>query len=208
MDNNLDWFNRGKTRSGLVLLVLLGTLSAGMLVAADEHGLEVSGAYMQTTIPSRPAAGYFTLKNNGDVDRVLVEASSPGCESIMMHKSESVGGIQKMLMVDSVPVPAHQSVAFAPGGFHLMCMSPAESMKPGSSVPVTLTFEGGLSLTSDFPIRSAGGGNRSRSFIDKSPEIGHVFVGIGGWPRGKLSSVWEMASLSTALLSSYDLNQV
>ena len=157
MENNLDWFNRGKTRSGLVLLVLLGTLSAGMLVAADEHGLEVSGAYMQTTIPSRPAAGYFTLKNNGDVDRVLVEASSPGCESIMMHNSESVGGIQKMLMVDSVPVPAHQSVAFAPGGFHLMCMSPAESMKPGSSVPVTLTFEGGLSLTSDFPIRSAGG---------------------------------------------------
>jgi periplasmic copper chaperone A len=72
-------------------------------VAADEHGLEVSGAYMQTTIPSRPAAGYFTLKNNGDVDRVLVEASSPGCESVMMHKSESVGGMDKMLMVDSVP---------------------------------------------------------------------------------------------------------
>jgi len=103
------------------------------------------------------AAGYFTLKNNGDVDRVLVEASSPGCESIMMHKSESVGGMEKMLMVDSVPVPAHQSVDFAPGGFHLMCMSPTESMKPGISVPVTLTFEGGISLTSDFPVRSAGG---------------------------------------------------
>ena len=157
MDNKLDWSGRGKAPSGLVLLVLLGTLSAGMLVAADEHGLEVSGAYMQTTIPSRPAAGYFTLKNNGDVDRVLVEASSPGCESTMMHKSESVGGMEKMLMVDSVPVPAHQSVDFAPGGFHLMCMSPTESMKPGISVPVTLTFEGGISLTSDFPVRSAGG---------------------------------------------------
>jgi periplasmic copper chaperone A len=76
---------------------------------------------------------------------------------VEMHKSESVGGMEKMLMVDNVPVPAHQSVAFAPGGFHLMCMSPAESMKPGSSVPVTLTFEGDVSLTSDFPVRSAGG---------------------------------------------------
>jgi periplasmic copper chaperone A len=125
--------------------------------AADENELEVSGAYMQTTIPSSPAAGYFMLKNNGDIDRVLVDASSPGCESIMMHKSESVGGVEKMCMVDSIPVPAHQSVTFAPGGFHLMCMSPAESMKPGISVPVTLTFEGGISRTSDFPVRSAGG---------------------------------------------------
>jgi copper(I)-binding protein len=156
MDNEPDGFSRGKAPSGLVLL-LASTLTVGVPAAADEHGLEISGAYMQTTIPSRPAAGYFTLKNDGDVDRVLVDASSPGCESIMMHKSESVGGMEKMLMVDSVPVPAHQSVAFSPGGFHLMCMSPAESMKPGNSVPVTLTFEGGISLISAFPVRSAGG---------------------------------------------------
>jgi periplasmic copper chaperone A len=155
--DKLRWFSRGKTPSGWVLLVISGILSAGVPAAADEHGLEVSDAYMQTTIPSRPAAGYFTLKNNGDVDRVLVGASSPGCESLMMHKSESVGGMEKMLMVESVPVPAHQSVAFAVGGFHLMCMSPVESMKPGSSVPVTLTFDGGISLTSDFSVRSAGG---------------------------------------------------
>jgi periplasmic copper chaperone A len=151
------WFSCGKTPLGLVLLVISGILSAGVRATADEHGLELSGAYMQTTIPSVPAAGYFTLKNNGDVDRVLVEASSPACESIMMHKSESVGGVEKMRMVDSIPVPAHQSVTFAPGGFHLMCMSPAESMKPGISVPATLTFEGGISLTSDFPVRSAEG---------------------------------------------------
>ena len=157
MDNKLDWSSRGKAPSGLVLLVLAATFTCAVPAAAEESGLEVSDAYMQTTIPSRPAAGYFTLKNNGDVDRVLVEASSPGCESTMMHKSESVGGMEKMLMVDSVPVPAHQSVDFAPGGFHLMCMSPTESMKPGISVPVTLTFEGGISLTSDFPVRSAGG---------------------------------------------------
>jgi len=155
--DKLDGVNRVKTSSRLALLVLSGTLNAALPASANEHGLELSGAYMQATIPSRPAAGYFTLKNNGDVDRVLVEVSSPGCESVMMHKSESVGGMEKMLMVDSVPVPAHQGVAFAPGGYHLMCMSPAESMKPGSSVPVTLTFEGGISLTSSFPVRSAGG---------------------------------------------------
>ena len=100
--DKLDWFSRGKTASGLVLLVLSGTLSAGLPAAADEHGLEVSDAYMQTTIPSRPAAGYFTLKNNGDVDRVLVGASSPGCEfdhdaqkQIGRRHGENVDGRQR-----------------------------------------------------------------------------------------------------------------
>src|SRR6516165_8174332 len=78
MDNKLDWSSRGKAPSGLVLLVLAATFTCAVPAAAEESGLEVSDAYMQTTIPSRPAAGYFTLKNNGDVDRVLVEASSPG----------------------------------------------------------------------------------------------------------------------------------
>jgi periplasmic copper chaperone A len=162
MDNKMDWSRyeasaREKTRISLVLLSLSATLAAGLPADATESGFELSGAYMQTTIPSRPAAGYFTLKNDSDADRVLVGASSPGCGSVMLHKSESVGGVEKMLPVDSVPVPSHQSVTFAPGGFHLMCMSPAESMKPGTSVPVTLTFEGGVSLTSAFPVRAAGG---------------------------------------------------
>ena len=162
MDRKMNWLSfearaGGKMRIGLVLLSLSAALAAGLPAIAAESGLGLSGAYMQTTIPSRPAAGYFTLKNDGDVDRVLVGASSPGCGMVMLHKSESVGGVEKMLMVDNVPVPAHQSVAFAPGSFHLMCMSPAESMKPGSSIPVTLTFEGGVSLTSDFPVRAAGG---------------------------------------------------
>ena len=147
----------GRAHIGLTLLALSISLTAGLPAAAAESGLELSGAYMQTTITSRPAAGYFTLKNNGDADRVLVGASSPGCGSVMLHKTESVNGMETMLPVDSVPVPIHQSITFAPGAFHLMCMSPSESMKPGGSVPVTLTFEGGVSLTSDFPVRAAGG---------------------------------------------------
>jgi periplasmic copper chaperone A len=147
----------GRAYIGLTLLALSMSLAAGLPAAAAESGLELSGAYMQTTIPSRPAAGYFTLKNSGDVDRVLVGASSPGCGSLMLHKTESVNGMETMLHVASIPVPSHQSVTFAPGGFHLMCMSPSESMKPGGSVPVTLTFEGGVSLTSDFSVRAAGG---------------------------------------------------
>jgi periplasmic copper chaperone A len=135
---------------------LMATIAFLMLVAPATAGsadLVVSNPYMRTVLPSLPAAGYFTLQNTGDTDRVLVGASSPDCGSLMLHKSESVNGVEQMLPVDSVPVPAHGSVSFAPGGFHLMCMSPAAGMKIGSVAVVTLKFKDNAILTSDFPVQ-------------------------------------------------------
>jgi copper(I)-binding protein len=142
---------------GLTLAILLAAVAMGSQpAAAGEDDLVLSGGYMQTTIPSVPGAGYFTLENKGEMDRELVGASSPGCGSVMLHKSEEVNGVSTMRHVDSVPVPAHKSITFAPGGFHLMCMSPTASLKPGNSVPVTLTFKDGSTLTGDFPVRKPG----------------------------------------------------
>ena len=124
-------------------------------ISAAGNDLALSNAYVQVTIPSRPAAGYFTLKNSGDRERVLVAASSPGCGSVMLHKSELVGSVETMREVESVTVPAHGSIEFAPGGLHIMCMSPSETLKPGTMTRVTLSFKDGESLTSDFAVRSA-----------------------------------------------------
>ena len=76
---------------------------------------------------------------------------------LMLHRSVDQGGQERMVEVASVPVPAHGKVSFAPGGYHLMCMSPAAAMRPGQSVPVTLRFAGGESLTASFPVRNATG---------------------------------------------------
>ena len=126
-------------------------------VAAGTNDLTLSDAYVQVTIPSRPAAGYFTLKNTGDKDRVIVGASSPACGSTMLHRSESAGGVETMREVKSVTVPAHGSVKFAPGGLHIMCMSPGEALEPGATTRMTLSFKDGDSLTSDFMVRSVTG---------------------------------------------------
>lgn len=125
--------------------------------SAAVGSLTVSGAWMRMIIPDRPAAGYFTLTNNGDRARRLVGAQSPACGSLMLHRSESSGGIDRMTMVPSVPVPAHGNIRFAPGGYHLMCMKPAASMVPGHTVPVTLRFGDGETLSADFPVRNAAG---------------------------------------------------
>jgi hypothetical protein len=121
--------------------------------SASEPGVTLSKPWMRMVITSRPVAGYFSVSNDSDQAHQLVGASSPDCGALMLHQSTSKGGVERMAMLKSVPVPAHGSVSFAPGGYHLMCMSPAPDVKVGSLVPVTLRFEDGGTLSANFPVR-------------------------------------------------------
>jgi periplasmic copper chaperone A len=141
----------------LLLLALLGgALAVGGAARAAEPGLSISDAWMRFILPSRPAAGYFTLSNGTAQARALVGAASPACGMLMLHRSLHENGEDRMVMVKSVPVPAHGAVEFAPGGYHLMCMSP-KGMSPGNSVAVTLRFDDGGTLSASFPVRNAAG---------------------------------------------------
>ena len=104
-----------------------------------------------------PSGGYFTLHNNGSMDVVLTGASTPACGSLMLHKSEMTGGMSSMHHVDEVAVPAGGSIAFAPGGYHLMCLNAGPAIEPGGKIEVTLTFKDGGKLTVPFEVRNAAG---------------------------------------------------
>lgn len=134
-------------------ILILGAAAAPVAAAS----LVVSGQWFRTIMPSLPAAGYFTLANPTDRTETLVGADSPGCGSLMLHRSIDEGGQERMAAVASLAVPARGSVAFAPGGYHLMCMSPTAAMARGKTVPVTLHFADGTSLAADFPVRDAMG---------------------------------------------------
>jgi periplasmic copper chaperone A len=120
-------------------------------------GLTISDAWVRFIIPARPAAGYFTLHNTTANPASLVKASSPDCGMLMLHKTVNENGRESMVGVESVPVPAHGSVSFAPGGYHLMCMQPSAAVKRGNSIPVTLSFDDGGTLKANFPVRGPTG---------------------------------------------------
>lgn len=119
--------------------------------------VKVEQPWMRFIIKERPAAGYMTLHNAGDKAVTLTGASSPACGMLMLHQSKQEGGIDKMMHVSGVPVPPHGTASFAPGGYHLMCMQPQADMKAGTSVPVTLKFKGGQTVTAQFPVKGPGG---------------------------------------------------
>jgi copper(I)-binding protein len=141
----------------LSLLALAALVVLGTGLAAAEDRLVVHDPWMRAIIPSRPAAGYFTLSNGTGKAATLVGAESPDCGMLMLHRSLHQGGQERMVMVKSVSVPAHGSVKFSPGGFHLMCTSPSPAVKSGGSVPVTLHFADGTAVTARFPVRGATG---------------------------------------------------
>jgi copper(I)-binding protein len=150
-----------RAASGVCALVLSLGLAASIFAPAAAHagdsGLAVGDPWVRTIIPSRPAAGYFTLVNKTTKPAELVGASSPACGTLMLHQSVNQSGIEKMLMVKSITVPAGGQVKFAPGGYHLMCMQPTPAVTPGHSMPVTLRFQDGSTITANFPIHGAMG---------------------------------------------------
>lgn len=145
--------------SGPVNLTLSVALAAALAIAigsaASADGLTIEKPWLRLIIKARPAAGYFTLRNGTDKTVTLTGASSGACGMIMLHESKEVNGVAKMMPVADLKVPAGGTLTFAPGSYHLMCMQP--QMAVGQSVPVTLKFADGRTLTAEFPVMGPGG---------------------------------------------------
>lgn len=132
-------------------------LAAAAPAHAQLQMVHVSDGWIRFITPSTPAAGYFTVTNAGARPVVINGASSPACGMLMLHQSKSVGGTERMDMVNSVTIPAHGKLSFEPGGYHLMCTSPSASMAPGQHVAVTLRFTDGRAITKPFAVRGVKG---------------------------------------------------
>jgi len=149
-----------RNETALVLLLAM-TAPAG----AAPHGAAPKGAaevtirdgWIRALPAGLPSGGYFTLHNAGTAEIVLTGASSPACGMLMLHKSDNKGGMSHMEDMAQVPVAAGGTLRFAPGGYHLMCMQAGPAIKPGNSVPVTLSFRDGSKVQARFAVRNAAG---------------------------------------------------
>jgi copper(I)-binding protein len=124
---------------------------------AFASGISVSDAWFRALPAGLPAGGYFKLHNGTSKPIMLKNADSPACGMLMLHRSMHTSGMEHMMPVGDLDVPAGGTLVFAPGGYHLMCMDPAPAMKAGAIVTVTLHFADGNTVTADFAVRGASG---------------------------------------------------
>jgi copper(I)-binding protein len=129
------------------LLLALLTPSAG----ADD-GLIVDRAWIREAPPGASMmAAYLVISNPGDTDATLVAVESPAFSHVMLHKSETVDGVARMVHEDSLRIPAHGSVTLEPGSYHLMMPAPQARLQEGDQVEFLLHFadDSSVSVTAD-----------------------------------------------------------
>lgn len=149
---------------GAVMLLVVAMVSGVSGAAADAattrsnsrtDRARIDGAWVRlAAVPGRPGAGYFTL-HAGTVPVELVAVSSP-LARVELHSSSMAGGVMRMDRLPSVRVAAGGTAAFAPGGSHLMLFDVAASVRPGATVPLTLTFADGRTVRVDAAVQAAG----------------------------------------------------
>lgn len=152
------------------------TLAATAAQAADVTvgDLTLSNTWTRATPPKAMAGGGFVeIKNAGSEDDRLIAASSPVAAKTELHEMAVKDGIMVMReKKGGIEVPAGETVALKPGGFHIMFMGLKEPIVKGTQVPVKLTFEKAGEVEIKLDVAKIGAKSMNMKGMDHS-EMGH-----------------------------------
>jgi len=111
--------------------------------------LEIGTPQIRATVPGMQATGgYLTITNHGDTNDRLVSATAGFAARVELHEMILDREVMRMRAREGgIEVPAGTTVELKPGGLHLMLMGLKETMMPGETREVTLTFQSGYSIT-------------------------------------------------------------
>lgn len=123
----------------LVLALVPPVQAESPLPDGPSPELELFDAYAYPPIgQSRVGVAYMRLHNAGAQDVTITAAHSKQAEQVEIHDHIHEDGIMRMRRMESLTIPAGQSVALEPGGKHLMLMGMTPDAQPGSALLVYL----------------------------------------------------------------------
>lgn len=125
----------------MVVLAAAGVLAC-RAVPVDEGGtVDWSHGVLVTPAPGSPAVFYLAVANPTGAADTVVTVRVTGSDSAQMHKTMAMGnGMEGMAPVAALPLPAHDTVHFAPGGLHVMVFGLPGAVQAGDSAQVTVGF--------------------------------------------------------------------
>jgi periplasmic copper chaperone A len=126
--------------AAVAAMFCFGTTGQAHEFTAGALTIEHPMAY-ETAASAKTVGGYLTIINNGtENDRLTgVQADFPRVE---LHTTEEQDGVARMVHLESIDLPAGGTVAFEPGGYHVMFMGlGGDPFEPGEKIPARLVFE-------------------------------------------------------------------
>ncbi|HWU01318.1 MAG TPA: copper chaperone PCu(A)C [Novosphingobium sp.] len=131
--------------------------AAEAVTAQPAKGLAImDGRLVLPMMAGHPGAAYFTLANPADATPVAITSVAiAGAKSAEMH--ETKGG--EMAPLPRAEVAPGASLAFAPGGRHVMVFGLPDTVKAGDTVDITLTTDKGATIAGKLKAEPMGGGD-------------------------------------------------
>ena len=147
-------------RAPVLLALILCALSlAPSSSAAADSNLVVAGAWIRQPPPGADvAAVYLSLENVGTAAVKLTGVECTLASMAMMHETVESGGQSQMRALTSVSLAPGASIAFSPGGRHIMLHGLTHPLQVGERVPIVLLFASGIRLHVTALVRPLGAG--------------------------------------------------
>jgi len=122
-------------------ILLLALLANSAIADMAPH---IMDPFVTATPPgAKVAAGYLKVMNMSDEPLEITGAQSTTIDRVEIHLSSIVDDVATMKKVDSILVPAGETLELKHGSYHIMLMELTSQLKPGDSIDLTLNTSSG-----------------------------------------------------------------
>jgi len=103
--------------------------------------INIENAWVRPAGKGMNSALYLSIKNNNTTSDILYKVGSDAAELVQMHQTVEKNGMAAMQRVKSVTIPAHKTIEFKPGGYHVMLIELKRDLNAGEKISFTLYFK-------------------------------------------------------------------
>lgn len=151
--------------------VLIVAAAVAACAQAAKTSIAVEDPYARAT-PAGALSGavYMTLDNKTDAADRLIGAATDVAARVQIHEMSMANGVMQMReLANGLLIPAGESVALKPGGYHVMLIGLRKRLTAGETFPLTLTFEKAGNISVTVPIKAMGSIESSQNMESNKP---------------------------------------
>ena len=119
--------------------------------APAKPAVAVKYGWVRATVAGQQSTGAF-MSLTARAPTTLVRVATPAAGIAEIHEMKMDGDIMRMRQLLAVDLPAGQAIELKPGASHVMLMDLKQPMKPGSTVPLVLTFRDAKGVESQLSV--------------------------------------------------------
>lgn len=134
----------------LSTLIATLCLSSSFACAAD---INVQEPFARATPPGQPNSAAFMQLINTGTSTALVAAASPAARVVELHTHNNDNGVMRMRRVEQIDLPAHETTALKPGGFHIMLIGLEQPLQAGTMIDLKLKYADGTEQQVEVPVQ-------------------------------------------------------